>query len=278
VADATSNIDRAVRDDSFLSLDVADGVDLFNNIFTGVRGPDHATSQGEADKYAPAVNGIIFSGLSFSKVTGDSAASPRPASRQQIQSLKLVDVAVTGAANKADVLKPIFLSDNQTMTLTRPAKGELVGYTMEYKGDAKFDVLLLGLAERLAANSQAELIYLGQLDFSTVANGNLRTAFPMPFHGKILEIFGMVAEVMVGSGGTILINAEIDGTDVTGGVVTMSTAAGGTLGTKLAGTAVTAANVFREGSALDIEGASAGGTRTSGILELYARVQRLPGA
>jgi hypothetical protein len=278
VADATSNIDRAVRDDSFLSLDVADGVDLFNNIFTGVRGPDHATSQGEADKYAPSVNGIIFSGLSFSKVTGDSAASPRPASRQQIQSLKLVDVAVTGAADKEDVLKAVYLADNQTMTLTRPAKGELVGYTMEYKGDAKFDVLLLGLAERLAANSQAELLYLGQLNFGTVIDGNIRIAFPAPFHGKILEVFGMVAQVMVGADGAININLEIDTVNVTGGVVAMTTAAGGTLGTKLAGTAVTANNIFREGSAIDVEGSGAAGTRTSGILELYARVQRLPGA
>ena len=176
--------------------------------------------------------------------------------------------------------KLVYATDDDTLTLTRPTTGTPVGIITRWYSSTTSDVLLWGLVTQCAIDlggGGQEILYLGELDFATVADGDLRTGFTMPYHGKILDFFGMVKEVNVGSGGTILLNLEIGATNVTGGVITYSTTEANTLGEKLSGTAITAANTFHEGDALDIEGASAGGTRTSGKLELYATVQRLPG-
>lgn len=120
-----------------------------------------------------------------------------------------------------------------------------------------------------------DTLFVGELDFATSANGDQRTGFLMPFACRIIKFFGMVKEVNVGSGGTILLNLEIAGTNVTGGVLTWSTAEANVLGERLDATAITGTNTAAAGDALDIEGASAGGTRTSGLLELFIEVERL---
>lgn len=122
-----------------------------------------------------------------------------------------------------------------------------------------------------------ELMHLGHFQWAAIANGNLRTSMPLPFKGAFVDIFAFVDEPCVGSGGTVDINLEIDTVDVSGGVVTVSTAAGGTRGTKLAGTAITANNTFSEGSVLDIEAAGDSGTETTGAFDLFAIVERRPG-
>lgn len=273
-----SSIDRTVRDDTSMQIDIANTVEIVNGEFVGVRTQANATSQGEAIKYANGVNGVAFGGLSLKQATGDSAESPRPQSRQQTQSMVLKNVTVTGVASKADIYKPVYFTNSEALTLTKPAKGEIAGFVIGYASGAVCDVLILGLAERFAVASQTELIYLGQLDFNTVIDGNVRTGFPMPFHGKVLEFFGMISQVGVGADGAINLNLEIDTVNVTGGVIAYTTAASTPLGAKLEGSAITAANVFHEGSVIDVEGAGAAGTRTSGLLDIYVKVQRLPGA
>jgi hypothetical protein len=136
--------------------------------------------------------------------------------------------------------------------------------------------MITSVARPTVANGK-ELMFLGSFQWAAIANGDLRTAILLPFKGALISIFAMVDEPMVGAAGTCTVNAEIDAVDVTGGVVTVSTAAGGTRGAKLDGTAITAANTFAEGSVLDIEAAAAGGTRTSGRFDLWAVIERRPG-
>lgn len=85
--------------------------------------------------------------------------------------------------------------------------------------------------------------------------GDRITSYPLPpIKGKIGAMRAVISIAPVGVGGTMLLNAEIDGTNVTGGVVTVAT--GDAVGAVKAGTAITAANTFSPGSVLDIEAAT----------------------
>lgn len=119
-----------------------------------------------------------------------------------------------------------------------------------------------------------EDIFLGVLDFSTVANGNNITGFVMPFAGAIEGFYGVVRQVCVGASGAIDLNLELEGTNVTGGVLPFSTADSNVRGEVQQASAITAANTFEAGDLLDVEGANAAGTRTSGLIELHLRVRR----
>jgi hypothetical protein len=70
--------------------------------------------------------------------------------------------------------------------------------------------------------------------------------------GRIVRLDAVITTTLVGAGGAVTVNAEIDTVDVTGGVVTLAIGTP-TVGTFVAGTAVTAANTFTAASVLDIE-------------------------
>ena len=78
-----------------------------------------------------------------------------------------------------------------------------------------------------------------------------------------------VARLHVPAGGRWLVDVELDGTDVTGGVVTVAT--GDAIGDKKAGTAITAANEFAEGALLDVEFV-VGTQMTAGRFDLFVTV------
>ena len=253
----TQSDPRATKDDEGISLPIANAAQMYGGALAQIRNEDHATSQGDVAPYNDEV-GAFFAGICQNEALGLAALTPE--ARLSLNRQIAARQAVTGVASAADVLKAVYATDDDVMTLTKPTNGEVIGVVIKWYTGTTCDVLVLDAGARIAAD------------------GDLRIAFPAPFHGEFLSFFGMVSAPLVGAGGTILINLEIATTDVTGGVITMSTAAGGTLGTNLAGTAITAAAIFHEGEAIDIEGSAAGGTRTSGNLELFAKVIRKPGA
>lgn len=192
-------------------------------------------------------------------------------------------VPVSGASTIADVGKVVYLNSTDDLkadlTLTRPTRAIAFGVIEKFRSATSFDVLRFGRVSTLATRGvgQIEVMHLGSYGFAGTADGNIRVAHPCFFRGKILSVHAYTDMTLVGAGGTTLINLEIDTVDVTGGVVTMATATQATIGTKSAGTAVTDNNTFSEGSVIDVECASTGGTRTSGNFSLYAVVERLPG-
>ena len=124
---------------------------------------------------------------------------------------------------------------------------------------------------------EAETIHLGAYNCTDVdITGNIRTSVPMEYHGEIVAVYAQITAAPAGSGGSVLLNVELDGTNLTGGVVTIAT--GDAMGDNKAGTAVTASTaVFHRGTLLDVEAASPT-TFTGGSFDLYARVIRKPGA
>lgn len=211
-------------------------------------------------------------------LTGDTSASPVPEATVCLESEVIINVPVTGASAITDIGKTVYLNTdniNADLTLTRPTRGLPFGIVLRWLSSTRCDVRRFSFGELAAislAGNGRQLINIGSIDCDSLTTANVRTAIPLPFRGKIVDVFAMVDVAITGASGTADLNLEIDGTNVTGGVVTVSTAAGGTKGTKLAGTAITAANTFSESSVLDVE-ATVGTDMTAGRVDLFIVVE-----
>src|SRR5690606_7343048 len=99
--------------------------------------------------------------------------------------------------------------------------------------------------------------------------------------GEIVDIFAMVdVAITANTGGMFKLNLEIDGTDLTGGVLEFGAAALGTKLTLATAQAITGNNRFHKGSLLDIEleESATGDDLTAGRIDLFAVVRALPGS
>lgn len=209
---------------------------------------------------------------------GDTSQTPNPAAGCLCNEFVLPNVSVVGASAASDRGLPVYLAgDDHTLTLVRPTATVpvQVGEVLSWGSTTYCDVLIYALSGRRAPSSTT-LLFLGRFDAASIVNGNARTAFPAPYHGKIKSLFAMVDTAIAGVGGTADVNLEINGTNVTGGVVTVSTVAG-TRGAKLDGTAITAANEIHTGDLIDVE-TSGVSAMSGGTFDLYANVELLAGA
>lgn len=212
---------------------------------------------------------------SQTRLKGDTGLSPVPEATVYIGEFIQEKIAVTGVAAITDVGKVVFLNDDDnTLTLTRPTRGSVYGIISRWYSSTTCDILVFSQATRDSAAGQTDLLYLGSFDCDTITAADIRTGIPMPFRGKIIDVFAMIDIAPTGGGGTALINLEIDGTNVTGGVVTVAT--GDAKAAKKSGTSVTGNNTFNEGSLLDVE-ASTVTDMTAGRFDLFAKVERLVG-
>jgi hypothetical protein len=234
---------------------------------------------------ASAAAGRRFVGWSIINVTGNSAGTVKvrtQTGRCEKTNVLIVGTGAGGTLTAADRGKDVYVTGANAYTVVPAADQVRVGVLHKIlsagtSSDGRGNILWEGIAEKSAGGSTGapDIMELGILDFASSADGNLIAAFLAPYKARIVSLHGQVIAPCVGSGGTILVNLELAGTNVTGGVLTWSTAAAGVAGTILNATAITAANVTEAGGNIDVEGASAGGTRTSGLLRLYAVVERL---
>lgn len=255
---------------------------VVENAEVSYAGGDSALASGYLKALTGAA-GDIPCGLALQgAITGATSDSPQPTQSTDSGDVVLKAVPVAGASTIAHVGSVVYTSTDNVktdLTLTRPTRGFARGVIVKFNSSTSFDVLLFGFARMLAMQGvgQREVLELGTFANVALINGNIVTGQVMQFRGKIISLHGLVQTAFTGASGTAEVNLEIDATNVTGGVLTVSTAAGGTIGAKLDATAITAANVFSEGSVLDVEVANTGGTQTAGSVRLYMVVERLPG-
>lgn len=106
-----------------------------------------------------------------------------------------------------------------------------------------------------------------------IANGNFITGFTPGHAFELISLDAYVTSALTGSTKTVTLNAEIDTVDVTGGVVTVASA-NAALGTRVAGSAITAVNRGTSASVIDFE-ASAVTAFTGGVITIVARIRNL---
>ncbi len=295
---AAAKIEKKLRGLTRENFEVINGDIAYDGAGAALRTFDHGTSGdiGRASPYTKAA-GELFAGYfdtphqqaqaggSAVSVTGDTSATPPPTAGIAMEDVILENVAVSGVTARTDFGRPVYSSTDNLrtdLTLTRPsAPAEAVGVVWRYRASGYADVLMFGLRSRIAMQrpGAVEHLILGVLDFGASADGNLIAAKLIQFKCRVISLHAQVITACAGSGGTIAINLEKGGNDLTGGVLTWSTAAMTTAGVIHDASAITqnAHTIWNEGSSIDVEGASAGGTRTSGQILLFAKVERLLG-
>jgi len=279
MTELTASVSNPVAGANRLSIEIADAVQLYAGGLAALRGPAHATSQGYADALNDEVGHIPLGGWWSDETLGDTQGDPvvNPENNVDIKGKVWRRKAVTGVASRGDIGKLVYASDDNVLTLTRPAANALpLGVVVEWHTSTTADVLLFGF-ETLAAISLggggSELMCLGSFDVTISASANLATGLVMPCHGVFTDFYAVIDGAdLAGAGGDVDINLEIGGTNTTGGVISLLIASP-TAGTKVSGTAFTGAQRFHEGDLVDIE-AVVNTAFTTGRVVLYANVQR----
>ena len=274
MADLTTSITRAIKAASGLAGEVANSVQTYAGMWAGIRGPDHATTQGYLDAYDDE-KGMIFAGGHLdSQILGDTSATPPTENELGLGPAIYPQATVTGVASRADIGKAVYATDSNTLTLTAPTYATPVGIVVDWATSTTCDVLMLGLAAQAAVDlsgQSTQVIHLGHFLFANTTDADLVTSYPFPCHAEITDFYYVTSTVFVGSGGTTSLNLEIGSTNVTGDLV-CSTAVSGTAGLVVSAT-TSGSNVAHAGDALSVEMSSSGGTRTSGAFDLYIKIR-----
>jgi len=270
----TANIDRNKLAGETLYR--ADGVtdEFYAGGYAHMGGPDHGTSA-TIGRIAPFNDeaGSIPLGFILNRQTGSVSATPVPEVYTDIGG-SVVKVAVTGlAGTKADNQTPVYATDDAEFTFTRPTVGIPIGYVKNFidTDDAFVHFYPKVVMDAIAlAGCGQESKMIAHVDCATLTTADVRTSIPLPNHGEVLSFDAYADEVITGSGGSsVALNLEVGTTNVTGGVVTLSAAAGGTKGAKMAGTSITAANAYNEGDTLSVEAVLTGAALTAGTVDLW---------
>lgn len=107
------------------------------------------------------------------------------------------------------------------------------------------------------------------VNLASIADGDVVTTRSMSKSGKIVA-FRYIADVVASTGGKAsTLNLEIGSTNLTGGVISLTTTACGTKGAVVASTAITANNGFNVGDTISVEASSTTTfSQGSGVIEV----------
>lgn len=220
--------------------------------------------------------------LGTTPLTGDTSASPVPEGTVATESEVLINVPVTGVSAITDVGKIVYLStDNLSadLTLTRPTRGVPVGLITRWYSSTSCDVMRFSLGTLMAlslAGNGRELVHIYGGPVASIANGTIGQLVGKPGRYRVVSAYAQVGIALAG-GTSFTATLKKSGTTFTaGGVITFGTDA---VGTVLAATAITqdSAAEFSESDTLDLVAGSVVGTYTTGAINVFALVERLPG-
>lgn len=251
---------------------------IFAGGFCAIGNADHGTAANKGRSYPFSIAaGAIPVGWAEAGVTGTGSSANK--SQLLVEGRVIEQLAVTGVTAITDVGKWVYATDDGTFTLTRVAMNIPIGIIVDWYSGTSCDVYMLSFGELLALQACGGVArtWLVGVGTAGAATGNMATGIPAPCHGAIQSVFGVVIVEATDADVVQTINLEIGGTNVTGGVVTYQFDSA--VGAKLAGTAVTAANVFHEGDLIDIETVAtvAGTVADPGLVAIYCTYDILPG-
>lgn len=146
-------------------------------------------------------------------------------------------------------------SDAAGKLVTAVAGDYVIGIAMETGVANEIRPVLLISREKMGVGTSYSQLCIPVV-LSKVANGDILTGYVPGFAGTIESIQFFVTDPVTTANKAVDINLEIAGTNVTGGVVALTSANCTPLGARVAGTAITAANAFTAAQAIDIEAAN----------------------
>lgn len=264
------------RTDTKLGPVVKSGSVIYGGALLALGHPTHGTSGNRGVAYPfNDEAGAIPLGFADQPLTGDGTLRASIEAGGRIRK-----VAVTGSSSAAASNgKWVFATDDGTFTLTKTTPNIPVGIVVDWVQSTTCWVYFLSFGELLGIQAAGGIHRTMLLSIVTAgaATGNVATGFVAPCHGLITEVFGIVIVEPTDADVVQTINLEIGGTNVTGGVVVFQFDSA--VGAKIAGSAVTAANEFREGDLIDTETVAtvAGTVADPGLIAIYAGYDIQPG-
>jgi hypothetical protein len=200
-----------------------------------------------ASGYArPLVAGDPFRGFCVQKAdnTGGSAGdiNVEVESKGRIQ-LSITSLAIT------DVGRAVYASDDNAFALS--GNGTYIGRVVRYISSG------VGVVEFDASKVEDEIIVSVPVTLANITGaGDVVTTYTPGFNGRIKKMDWVQGAPVTTASKAADLNAEIGTTNVTGGVVALTSAACTPLGKTIAGSAVTAANAFTATDTISIEAAN----------------------
>ncbi len=264
---------------------------MYKDALTALGTPTHGTtaSRGLVEAWAASEGQFLCGRWGQGATTGNTGAAVLTHGQVQIDDQVVGPVAVAGLASssfQADCLKYVYAPDDNmpaSLTLTRPAVPNQTPVGIVWKGVSATQcyVLMFGFRTRLLLDMQGgpvRTVCIGNVGVGITGSGTLLTGIKMHGHGRISDTFAICTVGPTGADVDIDLNLEIDGTNVTGGVIECITA--DVAGDKKAGTAITeSTSEFHHGDLLDREGTvnTAGTAADPGSYAVYITVEYLPG-
>lgn len=219
---------------------VAGTTHIYQGALVCVNGSGYAVPAANTANYrfvGVAIHGVDNS----SGANGDLSVSVRTAGEITI---------VSSGLTQADVGKPVYASDDQTVALATTNAiyvGTISSYTSATAARIRFD----------ADNTPAPAVFPLYINLASMtAAGDVLTNWTPGFSGTIEKVSWYQMAPVTTPTKAAQINLEINTTNVTGGVVSLTSATCTPLGKVIDGTAVTAANTFDADDTISIEAAS----------------------
>lgn len=198
-------------------------------------------------------------------------------------------VAVTGVAAYADIGEPVYATDGQTLTKTRPSDDAVAfGFVWDKVRDdttTTCDVYVFGkftswlLAAAGGNRRTVAMVRVGPTYTAGYLVGSSTTGITLHGHGRIIGFKGFVIDAPTNDTKETAITLKINDTAVTGALVDFDADENQTVGAQVAGSSAnaTAANEFHDGDLLQIV-ATGGSPPTDADLLLVVDAVFLPGA
>lgn len=111
------------------------------------------------------------------------------------------------------------------------------------------------------------------IGLASIPAGDVVTSFPLPGAGRIVGFRYVPGVVSTTAGDGMDLNLEIGTTNLTGGVLSLTSANTNTMGVITSATAITGANTYAPGALLSIEGATGAGAFAEGSGTLFVDLE-----
>jgi hypothetical protein len=156
--------------------------------------------------------------------------------------------------NAVAVGDKLYYVAEDTPKISKKVSGTFFGYALEAVTSGATATINVLLASQANA-SHAYGTWTFHFNLADIDAGDLVTSFVPHFAGKIIAIDAVATKAASTASKLANLNLEIGTTDVTGGVVALTTAALNAQGKLVAGTAITAENEFAADSLISLEAA-----------------------
>lgn len=205
--------------------------------------------------------GEIFLGVAQEAGNNSAGANGALSVEVAIGSFKLTERTVTGTGGSSviadtDIGAVVYASSATALTVVAADGATEVGILVEKRTTTTGDVRVAGLGA--GAQRAPEVVNIAEFSIPllNIVDGNIATGISPGYAGRITAIEVQTTTVASTAAKQTTLNAEIDGTNVTGGTLNFSTQDVDTLGEIQTGSAPTAANTFAASSVIDIEASS----------------------